>query len=125
MTEQRVMIDLFGRPVSAYTDTNPIDLSKMGRQSIVRFSEVLFDETLQLFYVEYRDSAPARYRGKRLTFGQYFAATETAPPGEAASTRVRGWAGVNAMSAALFPTYKDAIYGEQAVLALMMNEGIL
>lgn len=120
---QTLMIDVFGRPLTAYRDDNLIDLSVMGRQSIARFSEVLFDEERQWFYVLYRDTAPESARDTRMTIGQYLAATERQPASAGVLARLRGWQGNASADTAFFQTYGDAVWAEQRVLERMMEEG--
>lgn len=123
MTAQHIMVDTFGRVVSAYADDNTVDLSALGRQSIKRFSEVLHDEERQLFFVQYRDTAPEALRDSHLTLGQYFAATQDEEPSVRLSRRLRDWAGRSEHDTAFFVTYKMAVEGEQAVLRHLMIEG--
>lgn len=39
--------------VTTLLDSGPVDLSKMGKVSVTRSSEILFDEEEQMFYIKF------------------------------------------------------------------------
>ena len=107
--EQNIMVDALGRAVCAYKDENPVSLSVLGRQRIERFSEVLFDEAEQGFYVRFADAAAADYRDRTL---------DDPMMKEAGHEDHTCWFG---MDAVCFETYAKAVAAEVAVLNMMLR----
>lgn len=109
---QTVLIDIFGRPMTAYTDDNPIPMTIFGDQEITRFSEVLHDPYKQLFHVRYAESSPPGYQHTSLC--RDILAEAGGVPDQV----------VPGLGAAYFTSYKSAVAAEQLVLAYMMKQGM-
>lgn len=107
--KQSLMIDALGRVMGERRDDSPIPMNTFGAEKVTRFSEVLFDEAAQMWYVEFRDGAPEKYRGQELT-------------GDLVH-RFFGHIDEDACGRVHFPEYASAVQVERAVLAGMMKAG--
>lgn len=119
--EQNIMVDALGRAVCAYKDENPVSLSVLGRQRIERFSEVLFDEERQGFYVCFGPAAPDGYEGRVL----WAKLMQDAGHEDSTSTShvPLGMWEYEDMRRVIFETYAKAVAAEVAVLNMMLRKG--
>ena len=115
MTPQEIKVDVFGRPIAAYKETDPVSLKVLGPQRIERFSQIVHDEASQKFVIVFDKSAPDFTQGT-CAFYMDFA-------GRGVSIPVPYTVGVT--SAVMFDTYADGVKAEQALLSAMLRTGEL
>lgn len=116
--QQAIMVNALGQIISEHREDNTVDMAKLGRQSIERFSEVLHSETLQRWYVVFRDAAPQSYHGTLLSMGL---AEDAQVPAGLYEAHVVPELGRDPVPT--FARYSDAVTAERLVLRLMMERG--
>lgn len=115
---QAIKIDALGRIMSEHREDSPVDLSQFGPQSITRFSEVLFHEASQLWYIQFRDGAPEKYRGQNLTCSM---ARHAGVPDDAYAKLLQTADAPDWVPG--FTSYSGAVEVEREVLRWMMRTG--
>lgn len=117
---QVMMINSLGQIVSEFRDDSPIKLSNFGKVNITRFSEVIFNESIQRWYVSFRDGAPEEWRGRNLTQDLL----NKAAPQIEIPTMVCTYISDCGEDIPAWSTYKEAVNAERIVLVWMIREGM-
>lgn len=117
MTGQEIKVDVFGRPICAYDEKDPISLKALGPQVIERFSIIEHDKDEQGFFIRFDRASP--YRA-----GRWVRIKDFTDRGLDIPVAYRPDAFLTADGGfPIFETYGDAILAERALLSYMLNNG--
>lgn len=119
--QQAIMIDALGRIVGEHREDNKVDMSTFGRQHITRFSEVVFNDYAQRWYVSFRSGAPREYWGKAMSVELVEQAG--VPAGLWYAERIPAPDTPVGVAVPTFERYSDAVTAERLVLRWMMSTG--
>lgn len=121
---QAIQVDALGRPMGEYREDSPVTLGALGAQTIQRFSIIHHDEPSQMFFIEFRETAPYDWCGRLLYPLTAYAYCPKAMVAEGTDFKGIDWHG-EMHYVVTFPTYALAVQAEREVIATAMQNGEL